>query len=133
MSRIVLSPQHGVNPMLPVCFFCQQETGEVALLGRLPGDAEAPHRAVLNMEPCGKCKEWMSKGVILISVEKDASGENPYRTGGWCVVKDQALRDIVQPPELLVAILKKRVAFIPDDAWDALGLPRVVADGESTT
>ena len=122
---MILSQKHGVNPTLPVCFFCLRETGEVALLGRLPGDAEAPRHAVLDHQPCNECKKWMEKGIILISVSNSTqSGDNPERTGGWCVVKDEALRDIIQTPEVLIDILKKRFAFVPDEVWDAMGLPR---------
>ena len=48
MSKgIQVSPKHGLNPTIPVCFWCGKERGEVALLGRLPGDAEAPKNVVL--------------------------------------------------------------------------------------
>jgi len=128
---MILSRRYGVNPTLPVCFFCMRETGEVALLGRLPNDAEAPRQAVLDHQPCDECKKWMQRGIILISVaDNTESGDDPTRTGGWCVVKDEALRDIITPPELLIDILKKRVAFVPDEAWDAIGLPREPTEGE---
>jgi hypothetical protein len=68
----------------------------------------------------------MEMGVILISVDEKKSEDqkNPYRTGGWCVVKEEAIRRAVTSPELLEDVMKKRVAFLPDDVWDMLGLPR---------
>ena len=41
-----LSPKHGLNPLIPGCFWCGESKNEIALLGRLPGDAEAPRSAV---------------------------------------------------------------------------------------
>jgi len=120
-----ISEKHGVNPSLMVCYFCQKEYG-VALLGRLPGDAVAPRSACYNREPCPECQQHMTNGIILISVDetKTKDQNNPWRTGGWCVVREDAIRRIVRPKELLDNILKHRVAFLPDDVWDQLGLPR---------
>jgi hypothetical protein len=123
---IRLSKKHGVNPMLVVCFFCNEESGEIALLGALPGDAEAPRRGVLNHEPCSKCKGYMKQGVILISVDEKKSKsdlQNPYRTGGWVVVKEEAVKRMVNEPTLRDAVLRQRVCFLPDDAWEKMGLP----------
>lgn len=123
---IRLSRKHGVNPSVMLCFFCNEPAG-VALLGRRPDDTEAPRQAVFDKTPCEKCKAYMEQGVILISVDEQKSAgdlENPYRTGGWVVVKDELVRRIVQPAALAESILRSRVAFVPDDAWDKLGLPR---------
>ena len=122
-NEIRLSPKHGVNPAVPVCFFCGQDKNEVILAGRLRDDAEAPRKAVWDKQPCDTCAEYMRQGVILISVREGSDGENPYRTGGFAVVKAEAIERIVQPPELRAKILEARVAFIPDDAWLALGMP----------
>lgn len=121
---IKLSPKHGVNPAIPVCFFCNEAKNEIILAGQLQGDQEAPHAAVWDKRPCDKCKELMQQGVIFISVREGEQGANPYRTGGWVVVKEEAVRRIVQPTELLADILKSRVAFVPDEAWNKIGLPR---------
>jgi hypothetical protein len=69
----------------------------------------------------------MEQGVILISVDEKKSGgdmQNPWRTGGWCVVKDDAIKRMGMDPKLEEDTLKKRVAFIQDEAWNLLGLPR---------
>jgi hypothetical protein len=49
---------------------------------------------------------------------------NPYRTGGWVVVRDRVITDMVQPEELAQQILDARWTFVPDEVWDLLGLPR---------
>lgn len=101
---IKISEKHGVNPSLGVCFFCGEETGEIALCGKLKNDAEAPKRMILSYEPCNKCKEQMDKGITLIAVTKE-NLENErapiskdgdkflYPTGQWMVItKDFAKR-----------------------------------------
>jgi hypothetical protein len=121
---IRLSEKHGVNPSLAICFFCGKDTGEIILPGRLPGDAEAPRRAVWGYEPCPQCAQFMGQGVILISVR--AEERNPDRTGGWVVVTDDFITRALTP-EAAGSILKARVAFVSDAAWDKLGLPRGAA------
>lgn len=132
MSFIHLSPAHGLNPSVNVCFYCNGEKNEVVLAGRLPHDAEAPRKAAWNLEPCDKCKGFMEQGIILISVDEKKSGDdtkNPYRTGGWIVVTEEAVRRMgLKPPEFLEDICKRRVAFMPDEVWDHFGLPRAWRD-----
>lgn len=124
-KSIRVSPKHGLNPTIPQCFFCGELKNEIALLGKLKGDVEAPKSICFDMEPCDKCKEYMGKGIILISVdpEKSPDPNNPYRTGGWIVVKDDYITRVFNP-EVVKDVLDKRIAFMPDDAWDKLGLPR---------
>jgi len=139
---VVLDNERGVNPGMELCFFCNEPKG-VVLWGKLKGetrrvlqesgikdrvDGEAPSKVVLDREPCGACKGLMKKGIILISVRepKDREEEkNPYRTGGWCVVTEEAIRRWIEPGGLLASILESRVSFLPDDAWDLIGLPRL--------
>ena len=47
-NNIKLSEKYGMNPTIPVCFFCQEEKNEIALLGKLKGDAEAPKIAIID-------------------------------------------------------------------------------------
>jgi len=134
MNSVRLDPEYGVNPSLSTCFFCQEDN-EIILFGALTPkqrkalgskDGQAPHRICVSKQPCPKCLEHMKQGIILISVDEAKSKDttNPYRTGGWCVVKEEAIKRIgIKPQELEDAILTKRIAFIPDDAWDMLGLP----------
>lgn len=145
---IRISPTHGVNPSLDICFYCQEARGVVlfgqfnpvralgkelaATLDGPPGDRKAPDKIVMNKEPCDKCKEYMKKGIILISVDESKSDDrqNPWRTGGWVVVKEEAVRSFgIKSEELLEDICKTRLAFLPDDAWDKLGLPRGPVEG----
>lgn len=120
-----LSPKHDLNPCIPICFFCQEDKNEILLLGKCKGDAEAPRHAVFDKEPCDKCQEYMKQGIILISVADNQTGEaldNPYRTGGWCVVKQEFIERNISEPTLS-AILKSRICFIEDSTWESMGLP----------
>lgn len=123
-KNIVLSEKHGVNPAISKCFFCGQDKNEILLLGKLKGDAEAPKGMAFDQEPCDQCKDYMKQGIILISVDEKKSKndlKNPYRTGGWVVVTDDYIKRVVDPP-LRDTLLKKRVGFVPDEAWEMLGL-----------
>lgn len=129
MNSIRLSDKHGVNPTIPKCFFCGNDKSEVLLMGKLKGDVEAPHNAVFDKEPCVQCLDLMTKGVICISVKDGESGDNPYRTGGWVVVSEEGIGRMLEGVEVLADILKARCTFLPDAAWDALGLPRGEVEG----
>jgi len=124
MSKdIKLSPKYGVNPTIPVCFFCGEERNEIALLGRIGDgrkgeDIEAPRRMVLDYEPCDKCKEQMARGITMIGVVREdevpdnrppiisSNGENLYPTGSWCVVSESFIRDNIIDSELAENIVK---------------------------
>ena len=96
---IKLSEKHGVNPTITLCFWCGESTG-VALLGKLPNDAEAPKETVIDYEPCDKCKKLWDQGVPVIEVSETplVKAQNPlttkqlvYPTGRHVVVKPEAL------------------------------------------
>lgn len=78
---------------------------------------------VVDFEPCDKCKEWMKQGIILVSIRDGERGSNPYRTGGFVVIKENAVKEF-STPEMFEKVKKTRFAFIEDSMWDALGLPR---------
>ena len=131
---IRLSEKHGVNPTMPRCFYCQEAKNMVMLVGRLPGDREAPKDAVWDMEPCDTCKDLMQAGVICISVDegKTKDPKNPWRTGGWIVIKDDAIQRIFTGA-VVRQVLEQRVAFLPDEVWDAVGFPRGPIEGVAST
>jgi len=125
MSKSIrLSPKHGVNPAIPLCFYCGEKKNMVILAGKLgPDDRPAPQDCGWDHEPFDRCKKWMERGVILISVRDGEQGDNPYRTGGWVVVTDSLIRKFAKP-DMVDNILRQRVCFMPDEVWDHLGLPR---------
>lgn len=148
--NIRISEKHGINPSLMLCYFCNEESTGIALMGKLLGDEQAPRQAVHDMEPCKQCKEYMEMGIIVISIkdgEPDRVEEdrefwqrqydalnshqqrnarpfipNPHRTGGWWVVSEDFIRRNITPPELLETVLKCRFTLVEDDACNKLGL-----------
>jgi len=148
---IPISEQHGVNPAVPLCYYCLEPKNEVVLAGRLPGDAEAPQHHVWDMSPCNKCQDHMDAGIIIISIrdgESDRMADeqlqhramqahasnpapfvpNPYRTGGFWVLKAEAferiMKQICNVPETVDQMLKQRWCFLDDQVCEMIGLPR---------
>jgi len=70
-------------------------------------------------ETCPKCNTCGS----INSSPHMLDDKNPWRTGGWVVVKDAFIQKVFQP-EVAIDVIKKRVAFLSDEAWDLFGLPR---------
>ena len=94
MSRsIPVSRKHGVNPTMLICPICRHKTNGLALLGKLPGDAEAP-RYSLDREPCDDCRGIIeSGGVMLIEVKDGSTEQNPERTGYVVGVKKGVIEE----------------------------------------
>ena len=116
-----LSEKHGVNPAVEQCFVCLEDFG-VILFGEMKGDVKAPHR-VCTGNVCETCQEHMKQGIVLISVRPGSDRTNPYRTGGWCVVREEMVKRAFDEASA-TEVLAQRLAFIEDEAWDKLGLPR---------
>lgn len=133
MSGIRISPKHGLNPSIAVCFYCGEDKNEIVLPGRMKGDREAPRRGVWNHDPCTKCAAFMTQGVICIGVDesKTTDHKNPYRDGNWCVMTPEAIARVVKPPTLVDEILRQRCTFIDSETWTAIGLPKAGKHGAS--
>lgn len=111
MSRIRVSQKHGVNPTIPICFFCSKEKNEIVLLGKLPDDAKAPMYTFVNYEPCDNCKKLMEQGVTLIEVvdkplvkNQAPIQENHYPTGRWCIIQETAAKEVFNTNEKKILI-----------------------------
>lgn len=109
---IKLSPKHGVNPCIPICCWCGKEKNEIALLGKLKEDAEAPRNAVLDYEPCEECQAKFNMGVVLIEVTKNQPNENVmpiqeqygiplYPTFRYSVIKLEAAKRLFENETLI--------------------------------
>ena len=96
-DKITLSPKHGVNPTILHCFICGKETG-LALLGKLKGDAEAPHNVINPNEICDDCRKQIEAGnKFFLEVKDGTDHNNPERTGSVVCVKGDALPDVKSP------------------------------------
>lgn len=78
-DSIRLSEKHGVNPSLIVCTLCGEETGELALLGKLKDDAEAP-KHICTGTICDKCKKNLEEDKVRCFVD--------FSTGKWVKMND---------------------------------------------
>lgn len=102
-NPIKLSPQYGLNPTIPICFYCGEQKNEVALMGHIGDgrkheDFEAPKNVLLDYEPCEECQKKFSQGVLLVEVtnyphaeNQFPIAENAYPTGRYSVVRPEAL------------------------------------------
>ena len=121
---------------LTKCYFCN-ESNEIILHTRLTpfhaSQVEKLNGMVINMNPCQKCEDLMKRGVILITIdnEKSAPGwekpdggdnwmPNPYRTGGWFVVTDDATKRMFT--SMADWAIKHRFIFIEHEAAKMIGL-----------
>lgn len=117
-----------IGVALTKCFWCGQNDKIVMNTRLIPFMAEKVkemHGKAIDKEPCNQCKEYMKAGVILITVdEKKSEGDmnNPYRTGGWFVVKDKAIKRLGLKKETEESLLMKRVGFIGHEVAEMLGL-----------
>lgn len=101
MSGVRISKKHGLNPTMPVCFWCGEETGEIALMGEMIDEngeeIEAPMHAVVDYTPCVRCQEKMNAAFTLIEVTTTPNtrnqppiAEGAYPTGNFAVIRMEA-------------------------------------------
>lgn len=112
-DNIKLSPEHGINPSIKLCFWCGQPDG-IILMGQLPNDIEAPRECVVDYEPCESCKEKFEDGVLVVEVSTehqpnqpimstDEEAGNLYPTGRWVL----ADKNIVQEYTPVIMVTKE--------------------------
>lgn len=141
---IRVSPQHGLNPSIGACFWCGKDTGEVIVVGRLPGDTKAPRRMVVSYTPCNSCKEQMDANIVMVEVVDSPiaydqpplqvdpkSGRAVYPTGHWLLTDDVFVKALMPPGFELDECLRVRKTFIEKKAWDMLGFPRAQVGGKN--
>lgn len=118
---INLSPKYGINPTVPICFWCNKERNEIAALGKLPNDAKAPDSCLLDYCPCDQCEAIMHRGIVLIGTtaqpfadDRPPICDNVYPTGNWVVVKPDAIYRIFDL-HTATDIINKGWSIIEDD------------------
>lgn len=114
MSAIRLHREFGVNPTMPVCFWCGKDTGEIALLGAAY-KGEAPRSMVMNYEPCVECKATMSLGICVA----EATSDNKP-TGRWVVVTEDCAKRLFEGWPMLENVLKLRRVHVGRMFMDAI-------------
>lgn len=127
---------------LTLCFYCQ-ESNEIVINSRLTKNVADKVKEmdgkVISMQPCSKCEEHMKQGVILITFDPEKSdtdwhmppknlkeGEtwmpNPYRSGGIFVVRDEAVRDMIDDEGMADWAIKHRWLFMEHEVAVTTGL-----------
>ena len=103
------------------CYYCGKEKD--ILLSQRFRDISHLHNKVSDMEPCTKCKEFMQKGVIVVSVRdgepQTGNPPDPYRTGGWWVMTIESVQRVFNKD---FTNEKLRFMFIEDSVADQVGL-----------
>lgn len=127
MSGLQLSPKYGVNPTIPVCFWCGEDRNEIAMLGRMGDgrkheDFEAPMRMVLDYEPCEHCKAMMDSGFTVMEATTSPNERTNveiqngvFPTGRYMVLRQEAASRIF--PE---HSSKASKAFLEADAFQSM-------------
>jgi transcription elongation factor Elf1 len=70
---------------------------------------------------CPECGKKPARGSEVKTVDR----ADPYRTGSIAVLKREAVSRIFSDNEgVRDSIMKQGMMFLPDEAWDMLGLPR---------
>lgn len=116
-----------------LCYFCGE--ADRIVIAKHNGAAarktvESVDRHVIDLEPCPKCADWMKQGIILLGIDTAKSAPdwnkgplpNPYRSGGFAVVREEAVRRLLKPGPALDFALAHRWSFIEHDAGTQIGL-----------
>lgn len=118
-----ISKEHGLNPSLIVCFWCGEDTGELALFGAsYPKGAEAPMRTVRDYAPCPKCKETFATGILLVEASRTPIAGRPeliegiWPTGAHAVITEKAAKELFTA-DVIDNVLKARMAALPPDVF----------------
>ena len=121
---------------LTKCYYCLKDDA-IMLATRYGHDGRSTvnvkaryHGKVVSMEPCNECREWMKRGVILITIDDSKSTPgwnketmpNPYRTGGFAVVTTECIERMIKDETMKQWALKHRWMFIEHDAAVQCGI-----------
>lgn len=123
---------------LTKCYFCGE--GDTILISTRQTNKHVDEAdgKVIDMIPCSKCRSYMEQGVIIIAIDESKSGPdwfkqkmpNPYRTGGWWVVTDEAIARIIHPKEMADWAIEHRWMFAADEACRMMGLYELIEEGK---
>lgn len=120
---------------LTKCYYCGGDSDilmNTRLTERMAEKVKDTHGKVVSMQPCRKCEGYMKDGIILLTIDDEKSEEgwahpgegkipNPWRTGGFFVVREAAMDRLLQEP-LRSQVKKCRWTFIEEKIARAIGL-----------
>lgn len=93
---LTLSAKHGLNPSVETCAICGKDMSVVCFGAHYKDEngkhTEAPHKICMG-HYCEDCQKVIDNGgIFFIEVLDGQSGNNPYRTGRLCAVKEEAVK-----------------------------------------
>lgn len=126
-NSVKISPRHGLNPSIPICFWCGEEKNEVVLLGKMnKEDSEAPRRILIDYKPCEKCKKAFEQGIQVIGVNttpffdnqeplKDEGDDRLYPSGAYFIATEQWVNRVIDDEDIRNSTLKTRKLLMEDN------------------
>lgn len=137
MPNFVNRPNKGVG--MTLCYYCGKPNAVVLDRHIVNHSTQIGmiHNKVVDMQPCSECEDYMKQGILLITIDDEKSPPewdkqampNPYRTGGFFVVTEEACKRCL-PDDLYNWASVMRWMFIAHDAAEAIGL-FALAEGEA--
>lgn len=113
LGIILISVRDPTRPM--ECMECKHTWASPVRL--------SAHTSNLSGEATPTCTKCSSKNIESGPI-KEEDPNNPYRTGGWAVVKEDLIRRSLNGP-IVDDIIKRRVVFVPSTLWEYFGLPEL--------
>lgn len=115
-----------VYHLCPIC--AKKDDGEVLIHTRLGDLSKVDGQNIGFGNPCAECQAGIDAGAIMIIVvdaskSDDMAFENLYRTGEVFGVRQEAIIDAIDNPELRLDILKKRCMIMDYLTARQCGLP----------
>lgn len=115
-----------INYACPICGTVSDSA--VAIHRNLRDISDIHQKTVDFGKHCDKCQEGIDSGAIMIIVvdESKSSGtglSEIYRTGEVYGIKEEAMKKLVNNPDLLEDILRKRVTIMDYNTAKQVGLP----------
>jgi hypothetical protein len=122
---------------LTKCFYCGDDS-DIIINSKLTEanakNVETLHGKVITTEPCTTCKTYMEVGIIVITYDPDKTTDsnNPYRTGGFFVIKEDAVRSWYDNDDAFNEINNVRCLLMEHKLAEQLGL-FALADSQNET
>lgn len=134
MSKVRDEDKLGVAVVKEACRICGKSyDGPLILNTRLSvpmaDKVKALHGKTVGFmkEPCDECKEFMKQGIIVVGIDESKTDDksNPWRTGNFWVMKEEAIKRMLKDDveDFRADVLKKRVMFIDIKIAAQMGFP----------
>ena len=115
-----------IGVALTKCFYCGENSDilmNTILTKHIADKVKDCHGKVVSMKPCTQCKTYMEMGIILLTYDNEKSkGNDIYRTGGFFVVREEAVTRWYKDKETLDKVLEGRFTFIEHNLAEKMGL-----------